>query len=262
MKNILLLIHSDRGQDGRLQVALDLCRTIDGHVTCLDIGGGPATDTDGYRDGGERGGLLTAETSARSAVEARLAGEDISWDWIDARRDIATSLRGAAALADVIVVQRELGDFAYPEMHGAGADLIVRSGKPVLAVPAECRGLDRDAVLLAWDGSRCAACALRAAVPLLRRTRRVTIVEVQDGSITTTPAEDAAEYLSRYGIWAEIRRVDAPRAGPALLAEASSGAFGYAVMGGYGHLRLVEAAFGNATREMLGQSPIPVFLAH
>ncbi|AOH82632.1 hypothetical protein AWL63_00150 [Sphingomonas panacis] len=266
MKNILLLIHDDGGQEGRLQVALDLCRAIDGHLTCLDVTYVPPVLGDGYGAAYVLGDVVTQEAARevdnKGKVVARLADEGISWDWIDAAGDIAPTLQRAAELTDVIVVNREVGDFAYPDMHGAAAELIVRSGKPVLAVPADCRGLDHAAALIAWDGSRCAAAALRAAVPLLKRTDHVTIVEVQDGSITTTPAEDAAEYLARYGVPADIRRITASPAGPALLKEASSGGFGYVVMGGYGHLRLVEALFGGVTRTMLGESPIPVFLAH
>lgn len=35
MKNVLLLIHDDDGQEARLQVTLDLTRALDGHLTCV-----------------------------------------------------------------------------------------------------------------------------------------------------------------------------------------------------------------------------------
>ena len=37
MKNILVLAHDDCGQEARLQVAIDITRSIDGHLTCLDV---------------------------------------------------------------------------------------------------------------------------------------------------------------------------------------------------------------------------------
>ena len=37
MKNILLLVHDDAGQEARLQVALDLTRALGGHLTCIDV---------------------------------------------------------------------------------------------------------------------------------------------------------------------------------------------------------------------------------
>ena len=37
MKNVLLLIHDDAGQEARLQAALDVTRALEGHLTCLDV---------------------------------------------------------------------------------------------------------------------------------------------------------------------------------------------------------------------------------
>jgi len=269
MKNILLLVHDDIGQESRLQVALDLCRAVNGHLTCLDVlyippavGGAGMYDTS-YVVGELVEREVEREAANKRKLEARLAAEDVPWDWIDGSSDIASYLKGAAELADVIVVNRQIGNFWFPDAPNDAADLIVRSGKPILAVPADCRRLDLDTALVAWDGSPCAATALRAAVPLLQQTGQVTIFEVQDGSITA-PAEDAASYLSRHGIHPQIRRIGAmdSGAGATVLAEANSGLFGYAVMGGYGHWRLVEAMFGGVTRSMLSHSAIPVFLAH
>src|SRR3989344_3652734 len=36
MKNILLLVHDDHGQEARLQAALDITRAVEGHLTCID----------------------------------------------------------------------------------------------------------------------------------------------------------------------------------------------------------------------------------
>jgi len=45
-------------------------------------------------------------------------------------------------------------------------------------------------------------------------------------------------------------------------AEAANEKASYIVMGGFGHRRFVEAIFGGVTREMLGESPVPLVLAH
>ena len=37
MKNILLLVHEDAGQEARLQTALSLTRAVNGHLKCLDV---------------------------------------------------------------------------------------------------------------------------------------------------------------------------------------------------------------------------------
>ena len=267
MKNILVLVHDDDGQEARLQVALDVTRVLTGHLTCLDLTYVPPM-VGGYYESSYAIAELLTEESAREAdnkarIEARLAHEDVSWDWRDMTGDAAQSLRKAADLADLIVVNRRLQDPSAIDMRRTAAELVVQSGKPVLAVPEHCPRLDMDAALVAWDGSACAATALRAAVPLLQKTRRVVLFEIKDGS-NAAPAEDAASYLSRHDVHPLIERTHAKRgkAGETLLHAAQRGTFGYVVMGGFGHARFVEALFGGVTRTMLNESPLPVFLAH
>jgi len=268
MKNILLLVHDDSGQEARFQAALDLGRALEGHITCLDVAyTPPLVGTGFYEEAYVAADLMTQEVAREAAnrvkLEKRLAHEDVPWDWINTTGDIAPCVKRACDLADVVVINRQLDDFSVPEMRAAAGEVITRSGKPVLAVPGSCERLDLSSALIAWDGSPCAAAALRAAVPLLRQAERVTILEVTDGSVAA-PAEDAAAYLSRHDVHAEIRRIPVPQGGArrVILQEASGGRFGYLVMGGFGHLRFVEALFGGVTREMLTNSPIPVFLAH
>ncbi|MEP7005760.1 MAG: universal stress protein [Sphingomonas bacterium] len=267
MKNILLLVHDDAGQEARFQAALDIARAVEGHLTCLDVSIVPAIVGAGYVGSAELGMLLvderTCEATNRGKLEARLAHEDVPWDWIDATGTLARCLREASDLADLIVVNRQLDDFPLPDMRAVAGDLIVRSDKPILAVPDSLKRFETESAMVAWDGSPAAAAALRAAVPLFALAATVVIVEIDDVSLKA-PAEEAATYLSRHGIHAVIRRLSRANKGATevLLEQASNGEFGYAVMGGFGHLRFMEALFGGVTRAMLTRSPIPVLMAH
>lgn len=265
MKNILLLVHDDAGQEARFQAALDICRSIGGHLTCLDVAIMPPIIATNYVDGA---GVLLVEERTREAVnraelEARLAHEDVSWDWVDATGTLAACLQNASNLADLIVVNRELDDFPLPDMRAVAGELIVHANRPILAVPDNLARFNQDRVMVGWDGSPAAAAALRAAVPLLARATTVVLVEIDDASVDA-PAEDAAAYLSRHDIHATIRRIADDRTGAAgmVLKQASSGDFDYAVLGGFGHRRFMEALFGGVTRAMLTHSPIPVLMAH
>ncbi len=266
MKNILVLIHDDAGQEARLQAALDVTRAVGGHLTCLDVAIMQIVPTSDFDGGGavvldfER----QAETANKKRLEARLAAEDIAWDWVDASGFLEPCLEQAAALSDLIVVNRQFDDFPGPDMGRVAAGLVVKSGKPILAVPNAISGFRAaGSALVAWDGSREASAALSAAVPLLRLASSVSLLEVDDGSIKA-PAEEAATYLSRHGIHPNIIRA-APDGDPAssvILAKANSEKFDYLVMGGFSHSRLVEALLGGVTRRMLIESPISLFLAH
>lgn len=267
MKNILLLVHDDAGQEARFQAALDLGRALEGHLVCLDVTIVPAlVGTDYVGDAGFN--LLLnderdRETVNKTRLESRLEHEDVPWEWSESIGALAPCLKDAADLADVIVVNRQLDDFPLPDMRSVAGELVVGSGKPILAVPDSLKRFDLDSALVAWDGSSASAAALRAAVPLLSRAMRVTILEIEDGSVQA-PAEEAATYLSRHDIHAEIRRVPAGDSGAAelILDQLADGGFGYLVMGGFGHRRFAEALFGGVTRGMLTRCPVPVFLAH
>lgn len=267
MKNILLLVHDDAGQEARLQAALDVVRAIEGHLTCADIIVMPALVGDFYSGAGQA--MLLQDERARevdnkSALEGRLAHEGVSWDWSCATGDMANCLMDAAALTDLIVVNRQLDSFPLPDMKRVAAEIIVKSGKPVLAVPEASRGLDLcGTVLVAWDGSTAAAAALRAATPLLTCAEQVVLLEVRDGTVTA-PAEEAATYLSRHGVTSRILRKELLRGDVAtlILSEVRRQHADYVVMGGFGHARFVQAVFGGVTRRMLTECPVPVFLAH
>lgn len=266
MKNILLLVHEDAGQEARLQAALDITRALEGHLYCLDVTVPPMVMPEYYPAAGSVAILADArarESDNGARIQARLAAEQVQWSWTDVTGYPARALEEAAGLADLIVLNPQLETLASPDMGAVAAEIIVKSGKPVIAVPEGETGFDASGLaLLAWDGSAEASSALRSAVPLLRLARAVRIIEVDDGSIAT-PAEEAASYLSRHEIHAVIRRQRPGResVAEAILAEAKVKGASYVVMGGFGHSRLVEAVFGGVTRKMLADSPIPLLLA-
>lgn len=267
MKTILLLAHDDSGQEARFQAAVDVVRAVDGHLTCLDVAIMPAMIGADYV--GDVGATMllrdevARESANRTHLEFRLMHEDVPWDWSETTGEIGQCLRAASELADLIVVNRQLDDFPLPDMCGAASGLVIKSGKPLLAVPPDLTRLDLSRAMVAWDGSVCAAAALRAAVPLLALAEQVTILEIGAGT-EDAPAEDAAAYLSRYAIAAIVERVprNEVRVADQIVDHALAIGAGYIVMGGFGHLRFVEALFGGTTRALLTHSPLPLFLAH
>lgn len=268
MKNFLLLVHDDEGQEARLQVALDLARAFDGHLNCVDVAILPVIEADAWSGGAGTAMLLTEEKTREAAnredLEQRLAQEGVSWTWFDATGEIAPCLAKASSLNDLIILNRRLDGLPIPDMRAAAAELVLKSGKPVLAVPATARSLNiAGRALVAWDGSNEAERALRAAVPLLAKAEQVVLLQIEDGS-TAGSVADAASYLSRHGVHPNVL---SEKAGDKSIAETLLEAIGhqrsdYVVMGAYGHSRLAEAIFGGVTKRLLDDSPVPLFLAH
>lgn len=267
MKNVLLLVHDDAGQEARLQAALDLTRSLEGHLICLDVAALP-TVLGGFEAGYAQAIMIADERARegenRERLEARLAREDVPWSWMDAVGTLAQALERNADLADIIIVSRQLDSDDIPDMRSVASEVVIGSGRMVVAVPeAMTRFEAAGHAMVAWDGSDEAIRALQGAAPLLALARTVTVVEVTDGT-TQKPAEEAAAYLSRHGISAVVvRRSNKGKAtADTLLAEAKAEGADYIVMGAFGRSRIVEAIVGGVSREILTGSPIPVVMAH
>ncbi|ATE67155.1 universal stress protein [Rhizorhabdus dicambivorans] len=265
MKNILLLVHDDAGQEARLQAALDITRALDGHLSCIDVAALPAIVGDYYS--GAADAMLLAderdrESANKKAVTARLAHEDVPWDWADVTGTIAESVVAAAALADIIVLNRQLDAFPYPDMRDIASRILMHARKPVIAVPDSLERLPLDRALIAWDGQASCVATMRAAVPLLAIAKEVEIFMARDRRECTEPTE-AAEYLSRHGIHAAVRIIDdGLHAADRMIAEeAERWRADYIVMGAYSHGRMMES-FGGVTKRMLSKSRFPLVLGH
>lgn len=267
MKNVLLLVHDDAGQDARLQCALDLTRAIEGHLACVDVAIMPRFMDEYVSSGGE--GVLIAQEEAREArnrngIAQRLIAEDVPWHWVDGESTIADNLFDALRLNDIVVVNAHLDGFPGRELTHIAGDLIVKSGKPILAVPPAARRFQASGrAMIAWDGSPSAEAALRATLPLLALAESVTLLEVDDGSIRLA-AQEAAEYLSRHGIKPSVHHEAALAdvASTVILAELRTQRIDWLVMGGFGHRRLIERLFGGVTRRLFRDAGVPLFLAH
>lgn len=265
MKNILVLVHDDHGQEARVQAALDIVRAVNGHLICLAVAvmpvyAGDVVGVTAVLAADER----RAEASNRARLEPRIRAEDVPFDWIEQTGYLGQTVLNAVGLADVIVLNRDLEDTSSPDMYELVGDLLIRAGRPIVAVPRGARGFNAYGhVLIAWDGSPQADAALRAAVPLLSFASTVTLLEIDDGSLRL-PAIEAATYLSRHGIHAAVRQERATFDLPStiILDMIDEKKPAYLVMGGFGHSRFVEAALGGVTKRLLHECTIPIFLAH
>jgi nucleotide-binding universal stress UspA family protein len=268
MKNVLLLVHEDNGQEARFQAAVDITRALEGHLTCVDIV--PFTPIPGDAYGLADGGVMLMqaereiETLNRTRLEKRLEIEGLNWDWIELIGNFEAALEDSATLADVIVVNREVSDLAVRDIRRIAEPLVVRSGKPIVAAVNEDGFNVAGRALVAWDGSDPCSAAVQAAVPLLKLSESVTLLELDDETVGN-PAEMAAAYLSRHGIHAEIARLDVPTSDfvePVLLSKLESGHYDWLVMGAFSKSRVRETFFGGVTKRLLKESPLPLFIAH
>jgi nucleotide-binding universal stress UspA family protein len=269
MKNVLVLVHDDGGQEARVQAALDLVRTFDGHLTCLDIEATPVVMADYATTAGSMNFVFDEHDRSvgnRSHLENRLRHEDVPWDWVHETGDIEDILCHRIDLSDIIVLNSNVDDQNLTQARATVSATAVKTRKPVLAVPADHKHFRAAGLaMIAWDGSPPALAALRAATPLLQKAKSVVLVEIDHPHDHGISAEDGAAYLSRHGVHAAIRRENTHgmmTSSSKLIEIAETMKADYVVMGAYGHSRLTEAVFGGVTRSMLLRSTVPLILVH
>ena len=176
-----------------------------------------------------------------------------------------------ARYADLVVLsQCEPGEEGLLMGPGLAAYLALHGGRPVLVVPyaGTYPHIDRHA-LVAWDGSRSATRAVTDALPLLRRSARVTLAvfdaEHQYGVHGAEPGADIALLLARHGVKVEVSQQPKPEGasvGEALLSLSADLGADLLVMGAYGHLRWRETVLGGVTRTLLASMTLPVLMSH
>ena len=271
MKSILLHIDHDKAMQARLQVALDIARATNGHITCLQ-----AISYEVFAPGDFYGSAIAAAMPVikenaeklRAEIERELEHEGVPWDWRFVYGIAPHRLLEASPLADIVIVgPAEAGSDGRGPSALVG-DVVLKAPVPVLVVPEGTKSFDVGApMLVAWNGSSESAHALRAAVPLLACSCKVMlacVVEESERARFDLPSTEGARYLSRHGIDCEI--VEIPRGEAAvadtLFSAAQLRECGLLVMGAYGHSRLAELIMGGVTRRMLSEPQMPVLLAH
>jgi nucleotide-binding universal stress UspA family protein len=120
-------------------------------------------------------------------------------------------------------------------------------------------------VVVAWDGGRAAARAVRDALPVLRRARQVVVVTLkEDKPVDPRSLEALVDFLAGHGIDVahhDISGKERP-VGEVLQEDALTRDAGLLVMGAYGHHRLREFVLGGATRAVLAGLRLPTLMSH
>ena len=104
MKNILLLIHDDAGEESRFQAALDLARALSGHVTCLDIVEIPALIGTEYLTADAGVALLEDDLGRLAEAQGQFViflDQDDVWHPLQLERQVAWMMRDPACAAAV-----------------------------------------------------------------------------------------------------------------------------------------------------------------
>lgn len=275
-----ILVHVDQSSEAasRIELACTLARSQEAHLVGAALTGMTMED---YRDSNAGfAGQMSQQTideiksgaeQALQQFETRARAAGISYERRYSDDDAETGLLLQARYADLVVLSQTGPDnIGFSIQRQLPEYLALHGGRPVLLVPyaGNFPQLDRHA-LVAWDGSRAATRAVTDALPLLRRSARVTLAvfnpDHQYGAHGEQPGADIALYLARHGVHIDVRRQETATGigvGEALLSMAADINADLLVMGAYGHLRWREILLGGVTRKLLQSMTLPVLLSH
>ena len=197
-----------------------------------------------------------AAQTARTKFEAAAGEAGARAEWAMLGDETALGFVAMARASDLVVFPKS----GIPHPPLSPAELAREARAPIVLVPKTPRSHEPcRRVLVAWNGSREAAGALRGAWPVLEAAERVEVLMVD-------PPPEAEAFLGqrfeRRGIEPRIaidRSSDA-KAGELIRSHAEDLVADLVVMGLYGHTRLREMILGGASKTMLDQEIFPLLV--
>lgn len=207
--------------------------------------------------------VVIEERRTRAKVEydrtCSPSGQSVHWKEVVGQPSRMLSI--ASRFTDLLVLAQP-EDKSPSTLLEAVDTAMFDTGRPLVLVPARVSSVIGNRIMIAWNGSTQAALAVTAALPLLHQAH-VDIVQIGDIG-EDAPASDLAIYLSLHGIHAQIHTVDlgSRDIDSALIDAAERFNSDLIVIGAYGHSRLRERILGGATRGLLANSSLPLFMMH
>lgn len=276
-KSMLSVLTNARLAESVLAQGIELARSADAHYDAFCLG--VDRSQTGYYYAGANA-MVLQETLTRAKTESEeleekaietLRASGIRWGTEAGVAQIADLGRHVAAharFADLVILPKPYGDSIGAEIEPTIEAALFEGQAPVLVVPDNGKIISAPKrITIGWNESSEALVAVRAAMPFLQAAETVRVVVIDPpthGPHRSDPGGLLSQYLSRHGVRVEIDVLSKtlPRVSDVLMRHAKDTQADMVVMGAYGHSRFREAILGGATRNMLEQADIPVFMAH
>ena len=205
--------------------------------------------------------LVTSEGVPLRDAPLEDDGVSAAWAALDGGEPEEIAARGR--VRDLVVVGRPMADRELPSLITLNAALM-EAGRPVLVAPPTAVPEVGGVVAIAWNGAPEAARAVQAAIPLLDRADKVTILAAEEADVLCG-ADALAGNLKWHGVTAGVQPVrghGGDEVGRAVLTHCDHLGADLLVMGAYTHSRLRQLILGGVTRHVLDHATLPVFLCH
>jgi nucleotide-binding universal stress UspA family protein len=262
-----------------LQVTLLLARRFDSYtegfalqpgisqLLAVDMGASFATESfmqESIEEAKKTKAMFEAFMQEQGVPRSSQAASGLSFSWLDDAPEGEDIVGSYGRVFDLIVLSRPDAT-SLGRHHRALESGLFESGRPILLSPPSPPKQIATNVLIAWNGSTEQTRAIAFAMPLLQQAERVQVLTIPGGAGVPGPSgEQLTRSLQRNGIPATPLTVelDGRSTGETVLAAAASEDCDLLIKGAYTQSRLRQLIFGGATRHILANATLPVFLAH
>lgn len=204
-----------------------------------------------------------ALTLAKADFEARVP-HDLVRAFVSSIENPTMGLRRESLGSDLLIVQAHPG-VRDPSRHPDIGELVLTTGRPVLALAPTGSNVKGNNIVIAWKDSREARRAVVDALPFLRGADQVLVATVDEGNYTgeRSRMDGIVAWLHLHGLPArgEVLPMGDSLANTIHTAASAIGA-DLIVAGGYGHSRFREWLLGGMTQELLDQPKIHLLLSN
>ena len=276
-KSLLSVITDTKLTQSTLAQMVALAESQDAHAEALCLG--VDRSQTGYYYAGANAMILqdTLNRANAEADEILASAQDylrktgIRWsaeNGVAQIADIGRHVARRARFSDLVILPRPYGKDREAEAEPIVEAAMFDGHAPVLLVPDDAKPLaSPGTVMIGWNESVESMRAIRCALTFLKQAEltRIAIIDPpRHGPDRSDPGGLLSQMLARHGVKCEIDVLSKtmPRVSDILNRHAVDTNADMIVMGAYGHSRFREAILGGATRNMLEQSEVPVFLAH
>lgn len=190
----------------------------------------------------------------------------IEWRSTITREPMADYIVAEARSADMIITGISPSDFYEGPAGITAGEIVMQSGRPVLAIPITTEKFSLDKILVGWKDTREARRAIADALPLLKLGKQISVVAIArevDLEATNRQLYDVVNWLRRHDITADYSvspsvNDDATQ----FITIAKQQKADLLIAGAYGHSRLREWALGGVTNELLQRAEFCALLSH
>jgi nucleotide-binding universal stress UspA family protein len=270
IKDIVVHQGDDAHADRRLAAGTALAKQFDARLTGVYVLGFPTLPgyvqtempteiiEQTYRE------IRAMGEAKRKEFDAAMSREGVNGEVRLMEGDVTDAVALCGRYCDLLVVGQPNPDHPA-SIDGLAEELLLASGRPVLVVPyTGDQSHMGKRIMVAWTATREATRAVHDAMPLLQKADEVVVFSVNPDDDEHLAGADICAHLARHGVNATARHIVAPdmKVGDSMLSAVADNGIDLLVMGGYGHSRLRELAFGGATRAILQSMTCPVMMSH